>query len=225
MKEKIQKHRLVLLLGILVALIFFYLGVNTWMENQGSGKTPPPVVRVKPPVQIKPPSPPVKPETPKPETAQDTGDSEKVERAKPVRVVKEPTPKPEIKKVERKAVAKTTDSQKATEKPKSASKKDSKAKAEKTQLKKRTKVEEKPKKVVKKTAGKRSTKEFIVQIGAFKKKENADRALNAAKSKGYDTFVIEEEGLYKVRVRVKATSLISALKSVRRDFKNSFVVR
>ena len=225
MKEKVQKHRLVLLLGILVALIFFYLGVNTWMENQGGSEIPPPVVRTKPPVQIKPPSPPVKPETPKPQPTPVAKAPKTVEEAKPVREVEETAPKPEIKKIE----VKKPSQKKKVEKPK-AQKREEKTqvkeeKQTKQPAKKVKKREEKPKKVAKKTSEKRSLEEYVVQIGAFKKKENADKVLKVAKVKGYDTFIIEEEGLYKVRVRVKAPSLISALRSVRKDFKNSFVVR
>jgi len=68
--QKLQKHRLILLLGVLVALIFFYLGVNTWMESQERKTAPPPVVRAKPPVQIKPEAKQVKPQTPQPPQTQ-----------------------------------------------------------------------------------------------------------------------------------------------------------
>ena len=45
-----------------------------------------------------------------------------------------------------------------------------------------------------------SKKLYRVQVGAFKKKENADRLLKELKSKGIDCFVKEENGLYKVQV-------------------------
>jgi len=45
-----------------------------------------------------------------------------------------------------------------------------------------------------------SKKLYRVQVGAFKKKENANRLLNELKSKSIDCFIKEENGLYKVQV-------------------------
>lgn len=41
---------------------------------------------------------------------------------------------------------------------------------------------------------------YKVQIGAFSKKENANRTLELAKSKGFNAFIAEENGLYKVQI-------------------------
>ena len=160
-----QRHRLALLLGILVALVFFYLGVNTWIESQRTKTIPPPVVRAKPPVQTTPPA----------------------ETVKPKEVVENPEPV-----------------------------KEEKVEEKQEQIKEPEKVQEAPKKEL---------KDFVFQIGAFKKKENARKSLKNAKDKGFDAFIVEEEGLFKVRVRVKAESLELAITKVKKDFKEAFLVR
>ena len=182
-----KKHRLVLLLGILVALIFFYLGLNTWMASQEQRSTPPPVVRIKPPVQIKPPAQPVKPAPPEPKT-------------------EEEAPKPKVVKLTPTKTKK--EEKKAAEEPK----------PEAGKPKKVAKKEKKSKRV-------KALREYVVQIGAFKFRENARKRFKMAKDKGFEAFIIEEEGLYKVRVRVKARSLLSALREVRGEFKGAFIVR
>ncbi len=230
--QKLQKHRLALLLGMLVALIFFYLGVNTWMESQESEVAPPPVVRIKPPVQIKPATEPVKPQTPKPvekPTKQITKTPKKVEEPKPVRKLTESKQKSEIKNPVQKPVQKK-EVKNVAQAPKPQTKKPLEKKTVEKQPKpQQKKVEkQKPKQVAKKTTGKSVTKhvkEYVVQIGAFKVKSNADKSLNLAKGKGYEAFIIEEDGLYKVRVRVRAENLKTALRSVRKNFRNAFVVR
>ncbi len=173
--QKLQKHRLVLLLGILVALVFFYLGVNTWLESQERKASPPPVVRSKPPVQIKPKTEQVKPQTPKPQ-----------------QVKKTPEPRKE------------------------------KAKAREIQKAKEVKKEPEKKPTAKKAV---VLKEYIAQIGAFKRKNNAQRSLNEAKKKGFSAFIVEERGLYKVRIRLKAKDLKTALKTARKNFSGAFIVK
>jgi DedD protein len=173
-----QRHRLALLLGVLVALVFFYLGINTWMESQRMKAAPPPVVRAKPPVQTTPQTEPLKPVEPvvlrNPEpVSQNSPGEERAEGNPEEEEIKEPKEEPK---------------------------------------------EEKPKR-------KGDLKDFVFQIGAFKKKENAQKRLQRAKESGFDAFLIEEEGLYKVRVRVKAEDLKGAISKVRKSFKSAFVVR
>ncbi len=177
-----QRHRLALLLGILVALVFFYLGVNTWMESQQMKVSPPPVVRAKPPVQTTPEVKPVKPEKPKPEEV-------KVAKQSSTEV-KAGNPHPD--------------------------------RSEPEEQKPEPRVEEKAKR---EEVRKKELKDFVVQIGAFKDRRNAEDRLRKAKEKGYDAFIIEEEGLYKVRVRVKAESIKGAVSEVKRNFKGAFLVR
>ena len=194
--QKLQKHRLILLLGVLVALIFFYLGVNTWMETQERRTAPPPVVRTKPPVQIKPEAKQVKPQTPKPPQAQKT-----------------PPRKPEKKVVQKKQPQKPART----------------AEAKKPQPQKQVPVKKAPPQKKQPQPQKKPApapmKEFVAQIGAFKLKSNAEKSLALAKKKGFTAFIVEENGLYKVRVRFKAKNLRSALRTVRRDFSGAFIVR
>lgn len=230
-----RKHRLVLLLGVLVALVFFYLGLNTWMTAQEQQSTPPPVVRVKPPVQIKPSSEPVKPEMPQPGTEEETPrpkvvkltppepkeevkpEETKPEASEPKEEVKEEAPPPqpqETAQTQEKAeeVAKEQKEQAPAPRPQETSEEQIKAQPTKEEGEK---PEEKTKEL----------RDYVVQIGAFKLKENARKRLELAKSKGFDAFMIEEDGLYKVRVRVKAGSILSALREVRGEFREAFLVR
>ncbi|WP_457601449.1 SPOR domain-containing protein [Hydrogenivirga sp.] len=223
--QGLQKHRLVLLLGILVALVFFYFGVNTWMESQQKQVAPPPVVRSKPPVQIKREAKPIKPikprpvQKPAPQVAQKPVAKPRPAKPQPKPVAQKPAPKPQ------KPVAKPQ--------PKPAPQKQAKATKEQPKPQPKKEVSPKPVKTAKATPPKQKTekkdtgaklKDYVVQIGAFKVKANAEKRLKLAKQKGYEAFIIEEDGLHKVRVRVKANSLLSALKKVRSSFQNAFVV-
>ena len=200
-----QRHRLALLLGILVALVFFYLGINTWMESQQIKTAPPPVVRAKPPVQVKPPAQPVKPvEPPKVEEKVTVATNSPPLEEKPNHP-KEPTNKD----------ANPKDRVKNLEKPRDQA-------AEKPKEKKPKVKVQKPKKEAK---PEKPLKDYVVQIGAFKSKENAQKRLKEAKEDGFDAFLIEEEGLYKVRIRIKAENFRVAISKVRKTFKNAFVVR
>lgn len=218
--QKLQKHRLILLLGILVALIFFYFGVNTWMESQQRKVSPPPVVRTKPPVQIKPSAKPVKPVEPKPAPKVPKPAVKPAPKPQPV-AKKPPAPKPvpEPKKPEPEKEAKPVKKQTPKKVAKPEPKPQKVAQKPKPQ---KTKVSSKP--VEKKPAKKTALRDYVVQVGAFKVRANAEKMLKLAKSKGYEVFLIEEDGLYKVRLRVRAEKLIQALRKVRADFKNAFAV-
>ncbi len=200
--QKLQKHRLILLLGVFVALVFFYLGVNTWMETQERKTAPPPVVRTKPPVQIKPEAQQVKPQTPKPQQAQKQPQKpQKVKEPKPVRKEKEP---------------------KVAQKPRKPVQKQPAA-AKKAPPQKRIAKKTPPQQAQRKAPAK--LREFVAQIGAFKNRANAERRLKLAQRKGFSAFIVEEGGLYKVRVKFKAENLRSALKTVRGSFGGAFIVR
>lgn len=58
-----KRERLIVLLGVLVALVFFYLGLNEWMKSKEEKTQPPPVV-VNPPAVPPPPPPAVQPPAP-----------------------------------------------------------------------------------------------------------------------------------------------------------------
>ncbi|EDP75004.1 SPOR domain-containing protein [Hydrogenivirga sp. 128-5-R1-1] len=224
--QGIQKHRLVLLLGILVALVFFYFGVNTWMESQQKRVAPPPVVRSKPPVEIKRQTKPIKPIQPKPAQQQ----VQKVAKPAPKPQPAKPQPKPTAQKPAPKPQKPVAKAQPKPAKPQPEKKPAKVVKEQPKPQPKREAVEKPPQKVAKASKPKAESKkvaklrDYVVQIGAFKVKANAEKRLKLAKQKGYEAFIIEEDGLHKVRVRVKAESLISALKKVRTSFQNAFVV-
>ncbi len=196
-----KKHRLILLLGILVALIFFYLGINTWVESQQKViSTPPPVVGTKPPAEIKKEAKPVKPEEPKQE--QEDAQLAKLPAAESAKVQEGPEPK--------------KDTQITQQEGAKAGKEEAK------EVKKTPKKPEKPPKELKKEP--KNLREYILQIGAFRNRSYAERTLKTARKKGYRAFLVQEEGLYKVRVKVSSPNLRKALKHVRKDFRGAFAV-
>lgn len=59
---------------------------------------------------------------------------------------------------------------------------------------------------------------YRVQVGAFSKKDNAQRLVNDLKKKGYDAIIVQDGGLYKVQTgafgkRENADKLVSQLKA------------
>ncbi len=204
-----KKHRLVLLLGILVALVFFYFGLNTWMESQQQKISPPPVAQFRPPVEVRKPSEPVKPKVPEPApTPTPVGE-------KPQEIAKLPKPQEETPKQERGRPEDKGDKLQHKEPTQKVTR-------EKTKEEKKVAKRSSP---VKKPALNRALKSFTLQIGAFKSKDNARRLVARAKHIGYRAFIVEEGGLYKVRIKVKASSLIGALKKARKDFRGAFAVK
>ena len=203
-----KKHRLALLLGILVALVFFYFGLNTWIESQQK-ISPPPVAQFRPPVEMKKQAQPVKPKTPEttPAPARTEGKLQEMARL----------PEPE-EKVTKQGSGELKEREEKTQRNESAQKQIQKKVVEEKKVAKKTPP-------VKKPVAKKTLKSYILQIGAFRSKSNAQRLVAKAKSMGYKAFIVEEGGLYKVRIKVNATGLISALKKARKDFGNAFAVK
>ncbi len=172
-----RKERLLILLGTLIALISFYVGLNKWLESK-SESAPPPVV--------------VKPTPPQPASPQQEGkpnEEAKVEE-------KKSTPPPEPQKQEEDLIAQKIQEEKIKEVQKTQESKNLTAQKQETQkeVAKQEKQAEKPKGEV---------KEYVIQIGAFSSKENAEKALEKAKSMGYRGEIVSEDKFYKVRVRIK----------------------
>lgn len=91
-----KRERLVVLIGTLVAIIFFYLGFNAWLKNKEEKITPPPVV-VKPqpkeiPKQVEP-TPPVE----KPQESKTVEQKQEVEEKKEAQKEQEKTVEKKIK--------------------------------------------------------------------------------------------------------------------------------
>jgi len=168
MEGKMKKERLIILLGILVALIFFYLGLNEWLKSKQEEVPPPPLV-VKP-IHKQPEKPPQGQEQPA-EAAPPEKPQEKREDviAQKIREEKEKPPVPKAKSVEEKGI-------------------------------------------------RRAVRTYTVQVGAFKTKENAEKALRKALSMGYKAQIVEEDDFYKVRLLVRTEDIRRELARLRSTF-------
>ena len=196
------KHRLIFLGALVVGLILFYLGLNTWMKQEEQKTPPAPVVIIKQPEAEEQ----QREEQKGPEVGEKSLAQESQQTAKQptTQVAQQPpkeeelqqkaeTPKaPQVEKQEEKAVAKK-ETKKVTEAPK-----------------KKTREE---------------LKTFVFQVGAFRNKENAQKVIRIAEKEGLSAKIIEEEGFYKVRVYAKAPSYEVAYKKVKSHFKDAFAVR
>ncbi len=182
------KERLLILLGTLIALIFFYIGLNKWLESKPESAPPPVVVRPAPPQPASP--------------QQEEKPSAKAEE-------KKPTPPPELQKQKEDLIAQKIQEQKTKEVQKTHQKQEARK-----EVAKQEKQAEKPKGEV---------REYVIQIGAFSSKENADRALEKAKSMGYRAEIVSEDNFYKVRVRVKTDDPKKVLAKLKATFGGAII--
>jgi DedD protein len=173
-EENMKRERLIILIGTLVAIIFFYLGFNTWLKNKEEKITPPPVVVKPQPKEV-------------PEQTQPTAPTEKPQETKTVEQKQKVEEKKEVQKEQEKTVEK------------------------------RIKEEKKKEQTVKKT--------YIVQVGAFSNMENAQKALKKAKSLGYKGVIVEEGGLYKVRLKVITADIKKDLGPLKSHFGSVLIKR
>ncbi len=191
-----KKEKLIILIGTLVAVIFFYLGFNTWLKNKEEKIVPPPVVVKPQPKEV--PTPPAE----KPKEEKTTEQEVKVEEKKEL-----PKEEKKAEKFIKEKIKEEKESQKKEEEVEKVVKE--KIKEEKRQ-EKTTKVK---------------AKTYIVQVGAFSKMENAKRALKKAKSLGYKSFIVEEDGFYKVRLKVITADINKDLSKLRSHFGSVIVKR
>jgi len=195
-----RKERLLILLGTLIALIFFYVGLNKWLESKPESAPPPVVVRPAPPQPAQPISPP----------------QEEKAKEEPKAEEKKQTPPPEPQKPKEDLIAQKIQEEKAKEVQKTQEGKNltvQKQKARK-EVAKQEKQVEKPKGEV---------KEYVIQIGAFSSKENAEKALEKAKSMGYRAEIVSEDEFYKVRVRVKTDDPNKVLAELSSSFGSAII--
>lgn len=195
-----RKERLLILLGILVALIFFYVGLNKWLESKPESTPPPVVVRPTPPQPAQPTSPP----------------QEEKAKEEPEAEEKKQTPPPEPQKPKEDLIAKKIQEEKTKEVQKTQEGKNLTTQKQETrkEVAKQEKQAEKPKGEV---------KEYVIQIGAFSSKENAEKALEKAKSMGYRAEIVSEDKFYKVRVRVKTDDPNRVLAKLRSSFGGAII--
>jgi cell division protein FtsN len=192
-----RRERLLILLGTLIALIFFYLGLNKWLESKPES-APPPVV--------------VKPTPPQPASPQ----QEEKAKEEPKVEEKKQTPPPEPQKQKEDLIAQKIQEEKTKEVQKTQEGKNLTAQKQEArkEVAKQEKQAEKPKGEV---------KEYVIQIGAFSSKENADRALEKAKSMGYRGEIVNEDNFYKVRVRVKTDDPKKVLAKLKATFGGAII--
>ena len=201
------KHRLIFLGVLVVGLILFYLGLNTWMKQEDQ-KTPPAPVVIKQPEAEKQQG----EEQKKPELGEKSLAQESQQTTEQTTPVAQQLAKEEKKEEEGKEVQKKAETPKAPQVEKQE---------ERAVAKKETKkVTETPKKKTRE-----ELKTFVFQVGAFKNKENALKVVSMAKKEGLEAKIIEKEGFYKVRVYAKAPSYEVAYKKVKSHFKDAFAVR
>jgi DedD protein len=211
-----RKERLLILLGILVALIFFYVGLNKWLESKPESAPPPVVVRPAPPQPAQPISPPQEEKAKEEPKAEEKKQTPPQEPQKP----KEDLIAQKIQEEKTKEVQKTQESRNLTTQKQEARKESEKVekvkeeKIQKSTVAKQEKQAEKPKGEV---------KEYVIQIGAFSSKENADRALERAKSMGYKGEIVSEDKFYKVRVRVKTDDPKKVLAKLKAAFGGAII--
>jgi DedD protein len=192
-----RRERLLILLGTLIALIFFYVGLNKWLESKPES-APPPVV--------------VKPTPPQPAPPQQEGELKEEAKVEE----KEQTPPPEPQKQKEDLIAQKIQEEKIKEVQKTQEGKNLTAQKQEArkEVAKQEKQAEKPKGEV---------KEYVIQIGAFSLKENADRALEKAKSMGYRGEIVREDNFYKVRVRVKTDDPKKVLAKLKATFGGAII--
>jgi len=195
-----RKERLLILLGTLIALIFFYVGLNKWLESKPESAPPPVVVRPTPPQPAQPASPP----------------QEEKAKEEPKAEEKEQTPPPEPQKPKEDLIAQKIQEEKTKEVQKTQEGKNLTAQKQEArkEVAKQEKQAEKPKGEV---------KEYVIQIGAFSSKENAEKALEKAKSMGYRGEIVSEDKFYKVRVRVKTDDPKKVLAKLRSAFGGAII--
>ncbi len=205
------KERLLILLGTLIALIFFYIGLNKWLESKPESAPPPIVVIPAPPQPAQPISPPQEEkaeEEPKVKEEKQTPPVEPQKQKKDL--ITQRIQEEKIKKVQKSQKGKSLTAQKRETQKESERVK----KVRKSRVAKQEKRLEKPK---------REVKEYVIQIGAFSLKENADRALGKAKSMGYRAEIVNEDNFYKVRVRVKTDDPKKVLAELKATFGGAIV--
>jgi len=227
----VKRERLIILLGVLVALVFFYLGLNEWLKTKEEQVQPPPLV-VKPSPQ--------KEEAP--QVQQTPASTELEPKSKPEKQEEKAQEKQEIKETsktkEQDLIPQKIKEEKKIETPQKT-KEVEKTKKEKKEIKevpktaeqnlmaegiKEEKKKEKPQgvKETRKTT-KAPLKTYIVQIGAFANEKGAKKTAERARKMGYKVNIVEEDNFYKVRVLVKTDDINSELRKLRGTFGGAIV--
>jgi len=191
-----KKERLVILLGTLLALIFFYIGLNQWLEQKTPAESPPVVVK------------------PKPKPAEEVQPKEVKPMAEEAKPPVQGEPRAEKQKED--LIAKKIEEEK---------KKESKKQMEGEKKQKQPPVEQTNNLTAQKVQVEKEKKERVIQIGAFISKENAEKALSKAKNMGYSGEIVSEDKFYKVRVKVRTDNIRAELNKLKSAFGNAIIIR
>jgi len=191
-----KKERLVILLGTLLALIFFYIGLNQWLEQKTPAESPPVVVK------------------PKPKPAEEVQPKEVKPMAEEAKPPVQGEPRAEKQKED--LIAKKIEEEK---------KKESKKQMEGEKKQKQPPVEQTNNLTAQKVQVEKEKKERVIQIGAFISKENAEKALSKAKNMGYSGEIVSEDKFYKVRVKVRTDNIRADLNKLKSAFGNAIIIR
>ncbi|SHK47297.1 SPOR domain-containing protein [Thermocrinis minervae] len=192
-----KKKRLILLGGLLISLVSFYLGFNSWLKSKEEAAVPPPVVT------------PVKP--PQATVVSQTGQKQP-QTQEPQKTEQKPTEQKPVVKEEKTTTEQKTQQGKIEEKPeetkkeKVAAEQKPQQKEEKVSTSRAVKAQKLPKKL------------YTVQIGAFVNKENAQKLLKKAEGLGYRAFMVEEDNFYKVRIKVASSNINEDLQKIKKTF-------
>jgi len=191
-----KKHRLIFLVTVLVGLILFYFGVDTWMKQKQVKENQPPPIVLKPVAPVK----------PKTQTSEKKAQEKKVELSQ--------TAKKEVKQEEKKKEeAKGTE-----EKKKQIVKREVKQKKQGKKVETAKKVSKTKRKVVK-------TKIYKFQVGAFRYRENAYKMVKIVRRKGFNAKIVKAGSLYRVYAYVEAENYWQAKRRIRKYFKDAIFVR
>ncbi len=208
-----KRERLVILLGILIALVFAYLGLNEWLKSRQAESPPPPMV-------IK----------PQPKPKEETKTTEVKEEKPAEQEAKKDLIAKKIK--EEKAISQKEEpiAQKTKEESKQQARKEDKT----ISIDAQQKQPEQQKTIAYKKEGEQQErrrvkrpikKSYVVQIGAFKDKENAQKALTKVEKMGYKAQIVEEDTYYKVRINIKTANINEELRRLRSTFGGAIVVK
>ena len=191
-----KRERLIIFLGVLVALVFFYLGLKERLKTKGDNVQPPPLV-----VQ---PSP------------------QREEAPQPQQPPASLEPKAEVKKQEEKQEIK--EALKTKERDVIAQKIREEKGIEPSQKAKEERANEKPREVREsREVAKATLKTYTVQIGAFVNEEGAKKTAERARKMGYRVNIVEEDNFYKVRILVKTDDIDSELRKLRGIFGGAII--
>ncbi len=193
-----KRERLIIFLGVLVALVFFYLGLKERLKTKGDNVQPPPLV-VQPSPQRE--------EAPQPQQPPASAELE---------------PKAEVKKQEEKQEIK--EAPKTKERDVIAQKIREEKGIEPSQKAKEERSKEKPREVREsREVAKATLKTYTVQIGAFVNEEGAKKTAERAREMGYRVNIVEEDNFYKVRILVKTDDIDSELRKLRGIFGGAII--